>query len=712
MRLLFFLIALFLQPLLAWAQWQPNVQQAGDRYRSDQVQARLVAHAPQGLRVDAPVWLGVVLDHAPDWHTYWRNSGDSGIPTEITWELPQGWAAGELSWPTPKKFSLGPLGNYGYDGRVMLTAPITLSEAPATDAVTVRAQVNWLACRTECIPEYAELSLSLPTQSPSTLEAALFDHHQSRLPQDMTLAAEMRVDGDHLLFNTAPLPAPWRDQDLTLYPEVPGLIIPGADFTRSWQADGRLQARLPLNPEREASPASVHWVLAVSPEAHGEDAPAGLRLRAQLQGEWPATEAATVPPALAQALAQAPPPALSSATAGSDSYGWSLALALAGGLLLNLMPCVFPVLAIKVLAFTQNDDTRLHRASGLAYTAGVVLSFLVLAALLLGLRQAGQAVGWGFQLQHPTTVALLALLFMVIALNLMGWLEVKQVLPGRWAGLRLRHPVADAAWSGVLATAVASPCTAPFMGAALGAAIALPTAQALGLFAAVGLGMALPYLAISWFPVLGRWLPGPGAWMQRFKELMAFPMLATVIWLVWVLNQQSGANGAAAMLLLLLTVALVAWLLHHARHATWRWAAWGMMALATWGLWPTATQLQAPTVATSSGAWQAWSPQRQAQALAQQQATFVDFTAAWCVTCQVNKLGALSDPKVEQAFERGQWLRLRADWTRHDPEITRALNALQRNGVPTYAVYHPGQAPQVLSELLTTEQLLDALQAR
>lgn len=710
------LIALgLLNPLWAWAQWSPTAApSAADRFQSPQTSARLIAHAPQDLQVGAPLWLGVEITHQADWHTYWQNSGESGIPTEISWQLPPGWRAGSVQWPTPKKFTLGPLGNYGYDGRVLLAAPIHIERTPDSPEVQVHAQVNWLACRTECIPEFADLTLSLPVGRAINEEAFAFERHQQRLPIERPLNASMRIDGDHLLLQVDEVPKPWQGQALEVFPEAPNIIIPGATWTPSWQG-GQFQARLPLNPDRELSPTQVAWVLATSPTTHGDAAPAGLRVQATMQGTWPTVAQASVPPALQAALAAQAPVPVNTTPATDHSYWFSLALALIGGMLLNLMPCVFPVLAIKVLAFAQNDDLRLHRASGLAYTAGVVLSFLALAALLLGLRSAGEAVGWGFQLQHPATVATLAVLFTLIALNLFGWFEVSHLLPGRWAGLRLRHPVADAAWSGVLSTAVASPCTAPFMGAALGAAITLPTAQGLGLFAAVGLGMALPYLAISWFPVLSRFLPGPGAWMQTFRELMAFPMLATVVWLLWVLGQQSSIHGAAALLLLLVTLAFGVWLLNRARgRRLWVALAWLAIAGAAYGLWPLSTQARAPQLAqaTATDGWQAWSPERERAAIDAQQPVFVDFTAAWCVTCQVNELGAMRDPAVLAAFERGGWLRLRADWTNHDADITRALNALQRNGVPTYAVYHPGQAVVVLSELLTTQQLLDALQAR
>lgn len=711
LRLLSVCLLVALSPLGAWAQWlasDPAVAQ------TERTRAQLMVYAPEGVQAGRPLWIGIELDHQPDWHTYWVNSGDSGLPTEVQWQLPEGLQAQPLQWPTPKKFKLGPLGNYGYDGRVLLSSAVVVSTTPTAPAVRVVVDANWLACRTECVPESARLELDLAVTAPSVDHAPVFTDAQARWPRDLALTSTMTIDGDQLVLNVADVPQPWQGQDLELYPEVTGLIIPGADWQRQWDG-ANLRASLPLSPDRETSPTEVAWVLAVSPLEHGLAADAGARVMASMASPWPAVSEAEVSPALQAALDANALNAVGTSNTPTASWWGSLLLAMLGGLLLNLMPCVFPVLAIKVLAFAQNDDVRTHRASGLAYTAGVIASFVALAAVLLALRSAGEAVGWGFQLQNPGVVAALALLFTVIGLNLTGLFEFNSVLPNRVAGLRFRHPVADAAWSGVLATAVASPCTAPFMGAALGLAISLPTVQALTLFGAVGLGMALPYLAVAWIPAAARLLPGPGVWMLTFKHLMAFPMFATVIWLVWVLGQQTGINGAAALLLVLLAVALAAWVwgLQGKRVLLWRSLVGAGLIATLWTLWPlvTAPSTTEITAATRTG-WQPWSAEREATARAQGQAVFVDFTAAWCVTCQVNELGAMKDARVEAAFEQGQWLRLRADWTRRDPSITRALNALQRTGVPTYVVYHPQQAPLVLSELLTPQQLLDALAPR
>jgi thiol:disulfide interchange protein DsbD len=354
---------------------------------------------------------------------------------------------------------------------------------------------------------------------------------------------------------------------------------------------------------------------------------------------------------------------------------------------------------------------------GLAYTAGVVLSFLALGAVLLALRSAGEQLGWGFQLQSPAVVAALAVLFTLIGLNLAGLFEIGNLLPSRLATLQARNPTTDAFLTGVLASAIASPCTAPFMGASLGLAIGLPPVQALAVFGMLGLGMALPYLAASWVPAVARLLPRPGAWMQTFRQLMAFPMFATVVWLLWVLGQQSGIDGAAALLMLLVVLALVVWALGLRGRSRGVLAGLSLVGLAwlAWSVGPNVTRLQddtaAATVATSVQGvrWEPWSPQRQADLLAEGRPVFIDFTAAWCVTCQYNKRTTLSDETLLADMASRNVALLRADWTRRDPAVTEALARLGRNGIPVYAIYKNGQAPQVLSEIITVEEVRVAL---
>ena len=426
-------------------------------------------------------------------------------------------------------------------------------------------------------------------------------------------------------------------------------------------------------------------------------------------------------------------PASASTRPADTGMTWWFAMvsALLGGMLLNLMPCVLPVLSLKVLGFAQNPNGgRGHARVGLAYTVGVIASFLALAGALLALRAGGEAVGWGFQLQSPWVVAALAALFTLIGLNLVGVFDVGSVVPSRVASLRVKSPTLDAALTGVLAVAIAAPCTAPFMGAALGYAATLPAAQALPVFASLGLGMALPFLAVSVMPGLAAWLPKPGAWMLRFKALMAFPMFATVVWLTWVLGLQVGMDGAAGLLAVLVALALAAWGVGQTRWL----AALGIASLAAallwaWPLWRVMADDASTTQVSINGdngnaanqAWQPWSAAAVAAHQAAGRTVFVDFTAAWCVTCQVNKRSTLGHPQVLAAFQQQGVVTMRADWTRRDAAIANELVRLGRHGVPVYALYRAGPAaanhrpdplPELLPELLTPALVLSALQAR
>jgi thiol:disulfide interchange protein DsbD len=541
--------------------------------------------------------------------------------------------------------------------------------------------------------------------------------------------AQARIDGHALEVRVEGVPADLAGRALRLLPELPGVIDNAAAVQARW--DGSIWlARVALSPQRSESPASMQAVLVVdSAQPGGSTAPAkarsaegppGLQVAVAVSGTWPS--------APASGPSGSPAISVPAGDAGASAAGLAGALLLAflGGMLLNLMPCVFPVLSLKVLALTAHGSSRRTLlAGGLAYLAGVVLSFVALAALLLALRAGGEQLGWGFQLQAPGFVAALAMLFTLIGLNLLGVFEFGSVLPGSLAAARARHPVADSALTGVLAVAVASPCTAPFMGASLGLAVTLPAWQALVVFAALGLGMAAPYLAACAWPGLARALPRPGVWMARFKTLMAFPMLATVIWLVWVLGQQAGIDAVAALLTVLLALALAAWAFGAPDFGRRARAGFGSVALVLLALalawaWPslrerpqaTGSPTADPLAPTADSRWQAWSPERVQQALAQGRPVFVDFTAAWCVTCQFNKRNALADAQVLADFQARQVLLLRADWTQRDARITEALAALGRNGVPVYVLMSPqSTGPRLLSEILSVRELREAIAA-
>ncbi len=676
-----------------------------------QVRAELVAHAPEGLVPGKPAWLGLKIEHKAHWHTYWKNPGDSGLPTTLTWTLPAGVSAGDIDWPTPKRLPIGPLMNFGYEDTLLLPVPLTVPAGFAGDTLAVKLNAEWLVCKDVCIPESGEFVLQVPVKAATAGHAALFDAARAARPQDVAGAqAQAAVEGSELVVRVAGLPAAWQGRELGFLPETVGVIVNAAKPVSSWSA-GTWTARVPLDPQRSESPTTMPVVLTSDGEL------AGLRVAVNVTTPWPALAAPAPLPALGNAEIT---PAPATAPPG---FLLAVAFALVGGLILNLMPCVFPVLSLKVLGFARTGaDRRAQLAGGLAYTAGVVLSFVALAGLLLALRAGGEQLGWGFQLQQPAVVAVLAALFTLIGLNLAGVFEFGSVLPSSWAGAQARHPVADHFLTGVLAVAVASPCTAPFMGASLGAAITMPTVQALAVFAALGLGMALPYLAASAWPALARALPRPGVWMQHFKTVMAFPMFATVVWLVWVLGVQVGIDGAAALLGLLVVLAFVAWAVGSptlgpkARGGFGVAAVLLLVAALAWAL-PSLRQ-DAMAGAAPAGhasvdeAWQPWSADRVAQAQAAGRTVFVDYTAAWCVTCQFNKRTTLAAADVKAAFESKNVLLLRADWTRRDPAITAQLTRYGRSGVPVYAVYTPGAAgPRLLSEILSVDEVLGAIGA-
>jgi thiol:disulfide interchange protein/DsbC/DsbD-like thiol-disulfide interchange protein len=682
-------------------------QSAKSAVTTEHVRAELLAHAPDGVAPGKQVWVGLRLVHQSHWHTYWLNPGESGLPTQLQWTLPAGVTAGEIQWPIPKKIPTGNLANYGYEDTVLLPVPLAISPdfKPSLfgSDLEVKVQAHWLVCRTECIPEDAKLELKIPARSSTALNGAAFQASFDARPQAVAGESQVQIDGNALKVVVSGLPTAARGKTLEFFPETGEVIEPAGPWTQSWQGD-TWTARVPLSVQRSQSPAVLPVVLALGDR--------GWRTEAKVAGTWPpVAAAAALPPGFASPLGgTSAPPQGPSLTLAAALLG-----ALVGGLILNLMPCVFPILAIKVVSFTKHsNDRRGLRLGGVAYAAGVIVSFAALGALMLGLRAAGEQLGWGFQLQSPAVVAGLATLFTLLGLNLAGLFEFGGLLPSGVAAMEARHPVVNAFLSGVLAVAVASPCTAPFMGASLGFAIGLPAVEALLVFIAIGIGMALPYLAASWVPAIARLLPRPGAWMDVFRKLMAFPMFATVAWLVWVLGQQSGIDGAAALLVLLVALTMVVWALGlqgrtRAVLATVSLVCLGALA---WVAGPSVTRPMPVTNASAaSGPWQAWEPGRVDQLLAGGQPVFVDFTAAWCVTCKYNEKAVLTRDDVLGQLAARKVALLRADWTRRDPAITAALAQLGRNGVPVYVFYSNNHPPVVLTEVLSTGEVLAAIAA-
>ena len=671
---------------------------------TDQVRAELMAWAPQGVEPGKPVWVGLQIAHQPEWHTYWKNSGDSGLPTVLEWQLPAGITAGDIAWPTPVKIPIGTLANYGYENTVLLPVPLTVAKGFDGTQLDIKLKAAWLVCKKECIPQEGDFTLSIPVKSSTALQGNLFQAAFDAAPKPLAAgASQIEVSGKAIKVALSGLPASLTGKTLAFFPETGSVIEPAAQWTQNWQGNV-WTAQIPLSGQRTESPTVMPVVVALGKMSY--------RIEASVKGAWPQVAAAAqVPPALEAALkANATSGAAPlQASAAPMTLWFALLGALIGGMILNLMPCVFPVLAIKVVSFVNVKDQRTRVAAGLSYTAGVTLSFLALGALLLALRAAGEQLGWGFQLQSPAVVAGLAILFTLLGLNLAGLFEFGNFFPSRVTSLQAKNPTVDSFLSGVLATAIASPCTAPFMGASLGYAVGLPAVQALAVFAAIGLGMALPYLAASAIPAVANLLPRPGTWMVTFKQLMAFPMFATVVWLVWVLGQQSGIDGAGALLGVLVLMALSIWALTLKGRARSVIATFSIAACALfiWATGQNITRIQSNAAATSTLAngWQAWEPGKVEQLTSSGQSVFVDFTAAWCVTCQYNKKTTLSNADVLADVAAKKVVLLRADWTRRDPAVTAALTQLGRSGVPVYVIYKPGRAPVVLSEILSVDDV-------
>jgi len=673
----------------------------------------------------ATTTIALRLDIEPGWHTYWRNPGESGLPTTLAWRLPAGYAAGDIVWPAPRALPAGPLVNYGYEGQVLHLVPITVpaDAKPGTEA-QLTARADWLVCKETCIPEGADLVLTLPVAAHAADDAAWHEaiaRTRAALPVSIPAAWDARAvaAGSVVTLQFAPPPAsdPGR---VYFFAEHEGWIEPLApqQLTRS---AGRLELRLPVAHELADGFTRLKGVVATQRALDsGGTTRNAFALDIPVQGT---PLAGPKPLQAASSVDFASPPT----TAAALSLPLALAFAFAGGLLLNLMPCVLPVLSIKALALAAHgaNDRAAMRREALGFAAGVLVTFVALAVVIVGLRAAGEQLGWGFQLQSPAVVTALTVLFFVMALNLSGVFEFRALLPSGLASWSHANRTVNAFASGVLAVAIASPCTAPFMGAALGFALGEDRHVTLGVFAALGLGMALPYVALAWFPGWRRVLPRPGAWMVRLRQLLALPLYATVAWLVWVLGAQVGNDAVMRIGAVLVAVAFALWAWH-----AWRGggrALWATMAaigivLGAAIAWPLLTGNDraaatagevAPTRATSSAAdgWEPYSARRVAELTAEGRPVFVDFTAAWCITCQVNKRLVLTDARVRDAFAAHGVALLRADWTRRDPAITQALAALGRSGVPVYVLYGKGGEATLLPEVLQRQPLIDAIAA-
>jgi thiol:disulfide interchange protein/DsbC/DsbD-like thiol-disulfide interchange protein len=684
--------------MLAAAAFAP-VRAAGPPAPQDLVRPSLVAEA-RGVAPGTVLWLDLRLETRPGWHTYWRNPGDAGLATAIKWDLPPGFSAGAIRWPVPRRIIEGGAGTYGYTGTVDLLVPVTAAKSPAPGrSATLTAAASWLVCNEICIPGSARLSLVLPvTAAPPPADPAvapLFAAARRRLPAPAPFEVRFAVPaGDVRLIVPERALVGLRDPTGAFFPYGDRLIDNAGTPRVERRADG-LAIVLEKSATAAAAPATLDGVLLLRGDGGGERA---FEISAN-----------PLPPVPAE----------------TGPLWWqALLLAVLGGVVLNLMPCVFPILSLKILVLVGRAHGRRREriAHGLAYTAGVILSFAALGGALLIARAAGQAVGWGFQLQSPVFVALIAYLLFAMGLGLSGAAVFGGFAAGLGGGLLAgRSGPAESFCTGVLASVVATPCTAPFMGAAIGFALLAPAPAALGIFLALGLGLAAPFLLTTLLPGLRRILPQPGAWMDLVKQILAFPLYLTVAWLVWVLIQEVGPHQSFAALLGLVLVGFAVWIFGQTRSAARRFRRLGsacagvaalaalLAALSFVSLDQGAARADADSGSRSRLVYRPFSLARLGALEREKKPVFVNLTAAWCLTCLVNERTALDDNAVEKAFAARGIVPLKGDWTSGNPEITGFLQRFGRNGVPLYLYYDGARPPVVLPQLLTAAIVLDTI---
>jgi len=640
-----------------------------------------------------PTKAGLYFKLEPGWHIYWKNAGDSGEPPRVRWILPDGITATSLEFPAPKRLPLGPLMDFGYEDEVLFPFSINVEKTVENGPVVLHAKVDWLVCREVCIPGKADLEITRVVGGSAGgsfyQDTLIYDRLANKLPQSLPSSAKAVFASTATGFKLAVLTGQ-KETSAQFFPDEQNLID---------------------NPAPQvASPLGQGVVLTLKKDANLAAAPAKLTGVVELSGGR-AYEIAALPGTV---------PAAAPATSGSGVVK-AAGLAFLGGIILNLMPCVFPVLFIKGLSLVNSSGEEKHkqRGHGLVYTAGIVVSFWALVAALLGLRAAGATLGWGFQFQSPVFVALMAGLLFFLGLSLAGQFEIGLTLTSAGGGLAQKQGYAGSFFTGVLAVIVATPCTAPFMGAAVGYALAQSAVVTFAIFTALALGLALPYLLLTLQPAWTRLLPKPGVWMEVLKQATAVPIFATVIWLAWVLAQTRGATGVAALLGMFLLLAIAGWILGRwpARRVPSVVAALVILASAAIGVYGVNT-LAGPVSASAGGAeaagsrWEPWSQAAVDKYRAAGRPVFVDFTASWCLSCQVNERVALRTTAVDDAFKKANVALLKADWTSHDDAISQVLTSLGRSGVPAYALYasnSSGDTPVLLPEVLTPGIVIDAL---
>lgn len=670
-------ILLFLIGLLAAT---PALAQEGP----PKVHVRLVAE-DKAIAPGGTVTVALEEKIAPGWHTYWKNPGDAGAPSDIQWTLPPGWKAGAIQWPRPKRLPVGPLMDYGYEGTPWLLTTLT-APADAKGPVTLKAHASWLVCQQICVPEDAGLTLNLDVgpQAPDPAVAKDFAAARALLPVASPWKLAYALGNSLDIYVAAPALAAAHPKTADFFPATSGMIKNAAPQLVGYAKDG--------------------LVLRLAPGTNVKDPLAGLLVLTSTDGSTQALDV-SVPQGVV------PEADFSDSSSSGDLSLWlALVFAFVGGLVLNVMPCVLPILAMKALSIARHGQHG--RGESFAYALGAVASFAVLGLAILLLREGGQSVGWGFQLQSPIAVAGFALLVFAVALNLSGLFEVGSITAGD--SLTQKGGFSGAFFTGVLAVAVAAPCTAPFMAAALGFALTLSAPLALMVFVSLGLGFALPFLLLGIWPRALAFLPKPGPWMLTFKQFLAFPMYGAAAWLVWVLAQEAGPRSVAIILAAFIALALAAWLWSVTRNGRGRLigvvAALLVLAGGLYGLSLLRDSSAAAPAVTAGKLGEPFTAAKLASLRAAGRPVFVDATAAWCITCLVNEDAVLSKDSVKSAFAGKHVTYLVADWTNQNPEITQLLKDNGRSGVPLYLYYAPGvSTPVILPQILTESGVLGVI---
>lgn len=660
------------------------------------VKAKVIADT-DGIAPGKPFTAGLLLQMAPHWHTYWKFSGDAGLPSQINWALPPGWKVGEIQWPIPLRLmDPGDIETYGYENEVLLMQEITPPTSIAESSVKLAVEATWLVCERLCIPGSANLRLELPISAqPAPANEELFARYRRSLPQNWP---ENKTANARWTRNGSELQLTVESDALANFPVVEFFPLPEGELVvghpQTERGSGKITFKVPIETQ-DPNITSLNGVVVFGPDATGPN-----------RNAWTLGRIAAASSSVASNL-------------------WKyLFFGFLGGFILNLMPCVLPVISLKIFGFIRHAGQSRRRIlwSGLAFVAGIFAWFIGLALFLIVLKSLGREITWAFQFTNPYFVLFMSAVVLVFALNLFGVFEISlpQSANRSLLGWTARDGDAGSFFQGVFATVLATPCTAPFLGTALGFAFTQASWVILIMFLAIAAGMGLPYLLLAAQPAWLGLVPKPGAWMERVKQLMGFFLVATLLFLLWVIGAQRGPEAIIWTSCFLLALSVVCWMKGafmgpSAKPATRLISIVIALAIVLGsGAYFVGEKFMATRIASGetslAGDWQHFTPERLQREIDQGHTVFVDFTAAWCLTCKFNEASVLESDSVREAFQRRGITKMKADWTNGDPEITKILKQFGRPGVPLYVLYPAGKAPIVFPELLTQSIVLDKLE--